>query len=184
MNKKEKWLEINKFNAEGDTYIITGETYSIKDELKEAGFRYDPTLLWHGPDPAGYENRCVKMNVTELFEFDENGNPNMLPTAKDIVRGKANIPELNATSEWVGQPGDRIKDEEVVLVKKASFTGRYGLTNIYTFEDNNGNLYTWFTATFLNKAVNDKFKIKGTIKKHDEFRGVKTTVLTRCRVVE
>lgn len=183
MDKKEKWLEINKFNAEGDTYIVTGETYSIKDELKEAGFRYDPTLLWHGPEPAGYEDRCVKVNVNEVFEFDENGKANMLPTAKDIIREKAKIPSLSSTSEWVGQPGDRIKDVEVTLVKKASFMGHYGLTNVYTFEDKDGNLYTWFTATIMAKEVNDTFKLKGTIKKHDEFRDTKTTVLTRCRVV-
>ena len=184
MDNKEKWLEINKFNAEGDTYIITGETYSIKDKLREAGFRYDPTLLWHGPDPAGYEDRCVKVNINEICEFGFDGNAHFLLDAKNIINKKVANDLVYESSEWVGEPGERLKDTEVTLVKKACFMGKFGLTNVYTFQDLDGNIYTWFTTTSLVKEVKDVFKIRATIKKHDEYKGTKTTVLTRCRVIE
>ena len=33
--KKAKWFEENGFNKDGVTYVVTGDSYSIKDELKE-----------------------------------------------------------------------------------------------------------------------------------------------------
>ena len=39
---KGKWLEENGFSHLGETYVVMGNSYSIKDALKEAGFKFSP----------------------------------------------------------------------------------------------------------------------------------------------
>lgn len=51
--------------------------------------------------------------------------------------------------------------------------------NIYTFMDGDNEL-VWFTAKELNFEKGDVLDLTGTIKKHEEFRGTKTTQLSRC----
>ena len=182
---KAKWLEKNGFSAEGDTYLVKGETYSIKDELKAAGFRYDLVLGWHGSAPTIYEDRCVKFHIDELYAFSADGNwVTKKEGMEDLIKERCAVDQSSANSDWVGNEGDHVK-EKVTLVSKRSFYGKFGLTDVYTFQDENENIYTWFTtsATF-QKEIGDTFTLKGTVKKHDEFKGTKTTVLTRCRVCE
>lgn len=82
-------------------------------------------------------------------------------------------------SVWVGNVKDRI----TVLVESfkcvTSWETEYGTTRIYKITDNTGNVFTWKTGTFLEEGIKT---ITGTIKAHNEFRGVKQTELTRCRV--
>ena len=62
-----------------------------------------------------------------------------------------------------------------------SWDGQYGIIKIYKFMDKDGNVYTWKTS----KLVDDIFvemSIIGTVKAHTEFRGIKQTEITRCRV--
>ena len=181
-HKKAVWLETHGFAEDGSSYIITGETYSIKDELKEAGFRFDPVLLWHRASIEGYEDRAIKIKVDDFFEFSAWGDGHYKIGAKEKIQALLAENEDYSHSEWVGEIGDHIKNEKVTLKRKGSFSGRYGLTNVYTFENEIGSIYTWFTSTFLNKEIDETFYIKGTIKKHDEYKGVKTTVLTRVKV--
>ena len=180
-----KWLEKNGFSAEGDVYLIKGETYSIKDELKAAGFKYDLVLGWHAPTPALYNDRLVKFNIEDLYSFSADGNWVVKKEGmEDLIKSKVAEDQSNVNSDWVGEVGDHIKKVQVTLKSKRSFYGKFGLTNVYTFQDDKENIYTWFTTVEMTKAVNDVFFLKGTIKKHDEYNGTKQTVLTRCRVVE
>lgn len=183
-HKKAVWLETNGFAEDGSSYIVTGETYSIKDQLKEAGFKYDPILKWHKADPAGYEDRAIKIDVNDYFEFSAWGEGHYLTEAKDKVE-KLLAPTLPVShSEWVGTIGEQLKDVKVKLTAKTGFYGRYGYTNVYTFEDQAGNEYTWFTSCLVDKEVGDEFKISGRIKSHDEYKGAKKTIMTRVKIGE
>lgn len=87
-------------------------------------------------------------------------------------------------SEWVGQVGDKKVLVEGTIEQVRYFHGDYGTTTIYKILSKEGNLFTWFSS---NGALGDdegvEVKITGTIKKHEEFKGTKTTVLTRCKVL-
>ncbi len=37
---KRNWLEYNNFDEDGNTFIVLGDSYSIKDKLKSFGFKY------------------------------------------------------------------------------------------------------------------------------------------------
>ena len=182
-HKKEVWLETHGFAEDGTSYIITGDSYSIKDQLKEAGFKYDTVLLWHRATPDGYEDRVVKINVNDFFEFSAWGEGHYLTGAKEKVERLIAGAGAESKSEWVGEAGDHIKDLHVTLIKKHYFEGRFGITNVLTFKDDDENIYTWFTTTTFQKEVNDSFNIKATIKGHDEYKGIKTTTITRVREV-
>jgi hypothetical protein len=45
---KTEWLEANGFSEYGVTYLVLGNSYPIKDSLKDAGFKFSPLLRWHG----------------------------------------------------------------------------------------------------------------------------------------
>jgi len=55
------------------------------------------------------------------------------------------------------------------------------VSHIYKIIGEDGNVYTWKTGKFIDEEVSDML-ITGTVKAHTEFRGIKQTELTRCRV--
>jgi hypothetical protein len=97
-----------------------------------------------------------------------------------------------ADSQWLGTAPDKangIKGERLTLeVTVAGITylqGNFGTTTIYTLVDADRNRLKWFaSADALGETEGARFVIKGTVKAHDEYKGTKSTVLTRCAVVE
>ena len=86
--------------------------------------------------------------------------------------------ELGKLSEWVGTVGKRVtvKFSETVLL--TSWETMYGTTYVWKIVGDDGNIYTWKTGNSVPEAGT----ITGTVKEHKEYRGVKQTELTRCRV--
>ena len=85
-------------------------------------------------------------------------------------------------SEFVGTPGDKI-EFEAKLIDVRCFDGVYGPGKILFFGDANGNRYKWFTkGNTTSVPVGTLVKIKATIKKHDEYNGYKSTVITRAKL--
>lgn len=85
-----------------------------------------------------------------------------------------------ANSQYIGKVGDRITVQVHSVVCLTSWKTEWGITRVYKIVDVNGNVYTWKTSSFI---AEDKVKnIKGTVKEHKEFRGIKQTELTRCKV--
>ncbi len=54
---------------------------------------------------------------------------------------------------------------------------------LYRMIDDKGNIATWWTGTG-HLEVGHSYNLKGTVKKHDDYKGTKQTVLSRCAVVE
>lgn len=103
--------------------------------------------------------------------------------------------ENKKPSEFIGKIGDKIQ-VELTLKKRVAHETNYSyygeLQHIYIFEDNRGNQYKWNTSKCLERIDNnickaieldEKIILKGTIKAHEEYKGVKQTVLTRCKVL-
>jgi len=85
-----------------------------------------------------------------------------------------------AASEYVGDIKERIEFEAYVIGVYGT-DGMYGHTDIVKFKDGNGNLFTWFASDYVTVEHGDRMTIKGTIKKHEMYRDVKYTYLTRCK---
>lgn len=92
---------------------------------------------------------------------------------------------------YLGEVKERV-EFEVTYETYFSFETHYGTTYIHKFVDDSGNVIIWKTSKGLYYGVegyDDGFekgfrcRIKGTVKEHQEYRGDKQTVLTRCKIV-
>lgn len=93
---------------------------------------------------------------------------------------------LDESSQWVGTEGDRIEIRNVKCKLLTSWDTEFGYTYLYKFTDTQGNVFTWKTGKWLgydHDCEEQLFTLKGTIKAHTEFRGVRQTELTRCKVL-
>ena len=89
-------------------------------------------------------------------------------------------------SDFIGEVGKRIKVNVVnwrcITQWDNCFDGWHTTTTyMYKFVDEDGNILIWKTQNFLSEDEEVK-QITGTVKEHSEFREVKQTVLTRCKV--
>lgn len=88
------------------------------------------------------------------------------------------------TSEWQGEVGEKtvftLKCDSV-FYQESCYGRRATTTSIYKLSDSQGNRFTWFSSNDVLE-VGNTYTLKGSIKAHDEYKGVKQTVLTRCKV--
>lgn len=183
--RNSKILKDNGFNEDGFMWIVLGDTYSIKEDLKAAGAKFDRVFLWHF-DHEPEEFSCVRISIEDVAEKTEvdtwliNENWVVADYIKNLLR--ENAPKT--ASEYVGNVGDKFEGL-VTLVKvhtyETHFTYYGELNFIYKFKDQNGNTLIWKTS---NRSLEEgeTYRIKGTIKEHSEYDGDKQTVLTRCKI--
>lgn len=190
MTKKEltKWEIAMKlgFSSEGKAYLIYGDdTYAIKDKLKELGARFDPTLKWFCSSPIelpeGYKF-CV-IDFDDLYEYNPRVNwYTFKENAKTIVRQRlAELQEPSTSIYYEGEEKQRIYHITAKVKSIRGFNGYYGYTYVYTFTSENY-VFVWMTSKYLEIEDGDVVDLCGTIKKFDEYMGVKQTHLTRCIV--
>lgn len=98
------------------------------------------------------------------------------------IEAEKRSPKAN---EHIGEVGARL-DLELVVAKVINLGfSQFGERCMILFRDAAGNMFKWATDASrademeLDKAV----KIRGTVKKHDDYKGRKQTVLTRCKVL-
>lgn len=175
-----KWLECNGFNSEGNTFLIYGNTYPIKDELKAKGYKFSKELKWHGPAAVEVPEDCFISEVkwSDIFVWDKNGCvADFKENAFDFLDG---VFTSHSDGEYVGEIGERLRKIEVVFIGSSSFDGYYGITNVYRFSYEGAQL-VWFTQTEKDFEENGRYLLSGTVKDHKVYRNVKTTYLSRCR---
>lgn len=68
-----------------------------------------------------------------------------------------------------------------VIAYESQFTR--GSSYIIMMIDEDGNRYKWFASKCL-MAEDSQYTVKGTVKGHDEYKGVISTILTRCKAEE
>jgi hypothetical protein len=84
-------------------------------------------------------------------------------------------------SKFMGALGDRI-EFECTVTRATEMDTDFGTSTLYVLRDGQGNMYKWFATGCGHMSVADKVRIKGTVKKHEEYKGVEQTVLSRCKV--
>lgn len=180
------------FNSDGKVYAATGNTYSIKDQLREAGAKWKPRLNSWIFQEAHPEYNTVEIDWVEVIEPNYEGG--WLDwkdvNVSDLIASK--LPKVEKpVSEYLGEIGKRLEIEvtlvDVVSWEVPSYTPWGGeITKVlYKFEDASGNILVWFTTGFGLDAqqyqIGSIFKIKGTVKEHKEYQGNKQTVLQRVK---
>lgn len=174
-----KW---NNFNENDMTYIVLGNTYEIKDELKKKGAKFSRELGWHFKNPVdGYPIYEVKLD--EVAHRSEDGKIIM-----DYERAEKFVKELHrrldpvevSNSEYIGNIGDKFVGF-LKLERIYRFNGNFGYTGVYSFKDYNDNIVVWITDAYRDLEEDCEYEIYGKIKDHREFNGNKQTIISRCK---
>lgn len=90
-----------------------------------------------------------------------------------------------ATNEHIGKVGERFgRDIPTVtarVMRQHFRASDFGTTEILSFLTDDGNTIVWYNSgRDSGVEVDNVVEIKGTIKKHSEFRGTKQTVISRA----
>lgn len=90
-------------------------------------------------------------------------------------------------SAWVGKEGDRLELRNLQVRLLTGWETQFGYTYLYKFTSPDGNVFTWKTGKWLGNdqelPENCCVSLKGTVKKHTEYKGVLQTELTRCTIL-
>lgn len=93
---------------------------------------------------------------------------------------KAEKPE----SKHIGTVGERVKMMKVTCEKLSGFEGAYGFSTIHKMVDENGSDMTWFASGDGSEMKEgETYHVALTIKKHDEYKGRKVTMVNRVKVL-
>lgn len=173
------------FDENEKIYLVYGDdTYAIKDKLKEMGARFDPTFKWYFSEkvavPDGY--KLCEIGFDEIYTYNPRSKwAYFKENAKEIISRK--LIELKGPSTSVYYPGtekERIRDITAKVSGIRGFEGTFGYTSVYTFTSENY-VFVWMTSKCdLDLSVGEVVNLTGTIKKFDEYMGVKQTHLSRC----
>ena len=164
-----------------DAYAVLGNTFDIKDQLKEVGARFSPELHWVCPTEPTWltSNPYIRINVADVFTMTDEG----LFVLKDDIHEFMDALEP-ARGEYIGKVGQRLSVTATLtraIPYDASFSYQRTTGYIYIFETADGNTLVWrTTSAWLD--TDKEYDIVGTVKEHSEYNKVRQTVLTRCKI--
>jgi hypothetical protein len=141
------------------------------------------------------------VNVANYYGIDPgSGRLYVAATAPDEQDGAVDGVSRNGALYLLELRGERAGGYALEVVRSFVFEGGTGSTptirvdgGLVVVSDENGNVIVWF-ATGGNTVevgtegvrapleIGRTYQIKGTVKKHEEYFGVKQTCLTRCKV--
>lgn len=84
-------------------------------------------------------------------------------------------------SEWVGEEKKR-QDFTLTLDGERYIESQWGSTTLYMFRDQDGNSVKWFSSNDLDLEKGETYTIKATVKKHDTYNDIKSTLITRGKL--
>ena len=166
---------------DGFITIIKGDSYPFKNFLKAEGAKYSKLWGWYFGSQQDVPQLAATLEAVRL-DWELVGQENGLLKSESIV--KAEVAKLlyePSASKFVGEVGDRIEVD--VVVKRAVPIENYYGSIIFTFEDEDKNVYVWKT-TPRPIEVGSKIKLRGTIKAHNIYKEVEQTILTRCIILK
>ena len=174
------------FSEDGFAWVVLGDTFSCKDELKAEGARFG-AVGWHF-DHEPSNRPTVKVSIEQIAEQRQDTTWQLFPDGEIglIMKEIRNANPLPTASEWVGEVGKRIT-LEARFVSCRTYTTHYTYRGeehtILKFKDEHGNTIIWNTSSFYEDLEEGKaYTITGTVKEHSDYRGDKQTVLSRCKV--
>ena len=163
--------------------FVKGDTYAIKDSLKDAGYKFNRELGWHGPDclndlPEGYELYQIGFDEVYEWPFEAASKPDFIGE-QVIVNAKAKAGQ----GEFIGEIGERLRALDVQLMSVREYNGAYGLSYIYQFSYR-GDILIWMTSKWMDIEPDEWYVLTGTVKKHESYKGMNQTYLSRCIIKE
>lgn len=191
-NKLPEIYQDHGFSSEGKIYVVTGNTYEIREELKAAGAKWFSALRSWGFTEDTDKYPTVQISFDECYTVDmETGcvNWNYETGNEDLIKSKMPKVENSLESSFIGSIGDKL-DQVVTFVRyfeyeRDSYSG-WGkeIARIYKFVDEHGNILIWNTGSWKTLQEGKRYNLKGKIKEHNTYNGENQTILIRCTITK
>lgn len=141
------------------------------------------TLAWARalPGRSDYEQNLRLVAAQEACDPKHAGILASAVPAYERELGEQVRRTASGPGEHYGAVGERY-DLELTVEKVVPIDTAYGPAVIVTLRDDAGRCFMWRTGADAPGTVGERVALKGTVKKHSEFRGERQTELTRCRV--
>lgn len=185
--KKEEWLKKNGFTSDGFTAVYIGaNSFDVKNELKEQGWKYSPIFGWRSADVSAIdtygEDNVAILSADQLVSFNLYGEGFFLSTCANLVQQLKDAHKPQSLSNWVGTEKEKLVDLPVVIQRITGFGSRFGWTNVITFVSGN-DILTWFTSSDISDyEQGEEYLLSATVKEHTMYKDEKQTVLLRVRL--
>ena len=206
-------LKMDKYTYYRDAYPIPSNPIPFEDVISWVKDMYDTdefvsdfhtnarSVFFKTLDDGTREMRneinekYMGIAVYAFFSAKQNHDKMVAKKIAEEERAKA-----NAKVEYYGAVGDKF-ELTLTFDKSFGFEGAYGFTYIHLFHDDEGHQFKWSSSNGTYKVeydktadfggvehcefeVGHKYLMKGTVKAHNEYKGVKQTVITRCKVLD
>jgi len=96
---------------------------------------------------------------------------------REINRRKRFADDLN--SQFIGTIGERIVFTATVVYTN-KYESDFGISHFYKMKTDEGNILGYFASNDMGWETGVKVTLKGTVKKQEDRKGIKTTTVTRC----
>lgn len=120
---------------------------------------------------------CIEA-VKLPWEKVGNADGTLLPKSL-VTKAVESLIFTDDPSEFQGEIGDRIERKVVLTAAIELGETQFGSQRLYCFEDTEENQYAWKTGVSKDWEIGNEVSLKGTVKEHEIYKGVKRTVLTR-----
>lgn len=130
-------------------------------------------------DQSDYLHNIRAITRTGLVDLRTIGFAASIVNAYDRAQPKQNTKKI---STYVGALKVR-EDFNLTLTKIFSGVSNYGPYEKFIFNDERGNIIIWFNSSQEELKIGARYKIRGTVKEHSEFRGEKQTIINRCEIL-
>ena len=176
-----------QYGCDSDFLNITNST---RDKIDAITFKTDINVedvisdVEQLPDDTYYNNLKVIVS-NEYIPLNKLGLLASIPKAieryKEEKRRQEEKGRLAAESNYLGSVGEKISVNFVSGREIACCETQFGLLHIYEFKDANGNIVVWKSGS--GKDIPESGTVTGTVKSHEEYDGIKQTVILRAKII-
>lgn len=131
---------------------------------------------------SDYERNLSLVASQEIIERSHVGILASAIASYGRFLGEQRTREERPTSAHVGTVGEKI-DLAVTIERTFNVETQYGTLVINTMRTDEGAIIVWKTGKAVG-SVGVRITIRGTVKRHSEYKGEAQTELTRCKVAE
>lgn len=135
------------------------------------------------PDEPYYNNLKVVL-ANEYIPLDKLGllvsAPKAMSRYYEFKKMQEEKEKLAKSSNYIGEVGEKISVNFVSGREVACCETQFGLLHIYEFKDTKGNTVVWKSGS--GKDIPESGIVSGTVKAHEEYNGVKQTVILRAKI--
>ena len=167
---------------------------SVRDEIDEITVKTDTAIAKEDvevavemvkrfPDEPYYNNLKVIVE-NEYIPLNKLGFLVSIPKAieryKEEKKRQEERERLAAESDYLGSVGEKISVNFISGREVACCETQFGPLHIYEFKDANGNTVVWKSSS--SKDIPESGIVAGTVKVHEEYNGIKQTVILRAKI--